>query len=266
MTEASVNRIHHDLVRDWARSHLVARNATLIIAGQFDPELVKKHIAYDLDHVHDGSDSQDIDDSLPSALQQYVVGSAAKPSPTVELDICFLSARGLDASYAKRLVLDEVLDAELGKLRNNQALTYGFYASYSPRKGGGLWRISGNADAARAAEAATSLLQILAEMRASPEAYRGSFVLARQKVLERLLLSVNDSYAAAEQLSDMAQFDIEPAFYDKVAYNVSQLTLGDFHAFFVKELPSNRQVFGAFGNAVAAKTAIAAAKQSGGAP
>ncbi len=264
MTEDSVDKMHHDLVRDWARKHLVAKNATLIITGQFDPGLVKKHIAYNLDQVSGGRDSPDIDDPLPSATPKYVTGTAVKPSPTVELDVHFLSARGLNANYAKRLVLEEVLDAELGKLRNKQALTYGFYASYSPRTGGGVWAISGEADAARAAEAAAALLQIVADMRASPEAYRGSFVLARQKVLERLLLAANDSYSALEQLSDMARFGLDDAFFDKLVYDVSQLTLQDFHAFFVKELPKDRQVFGAFGNVGASKAAVAAAQQFAG--
>jgi zinc protease len=261
MTEDSVDKIHHDLVRDWSRTHLVAKNATLIITGQFDPELVKKHIAYNLDQVSGGSDSADIDAELPSAIPKYVTGTAIKPSPTVELDVFFLSARGVNANYAKRLVLEQVLDAELGKLRDKQALTYGFAASYSPRKGGGLWMISGEADASRAAEAATSLLTIVSNMRANPDAYRGSFVLARQKVLERLLVGANDSYAMAEQLSAMARFDLDDDFFDKVSYDVAQLTLSDFHAFFVKELPVGRQVFGAFGNVGASKGAVAAAKQ-----
>jgi zinc protease len=261
MTEDSVDKMHHDLVQDWAREHLVANNATLIVTGQFDVDLVKKHIAYNLDQVRGGKDSPNIDVQLPSAIPKYVTGTAVKPTPTVELDEYFLSARGLNANYAKRLVLEEVLDAELGKLRNKQALTYGFYASYSPRLGGGLWRISGEADASRAAEAATALLQITADMRASPDAYRGSFVLARQKVLERLLLSANDSYSAAEQLSYMARFRLDPTFFNKVAYDVSQLKLTDFHAFLLTELPPSRQVFGAFGNVAASKAAVAAAKQ-----
>ena len=263
MTEDSVGNIHHDLVNDWARSHLVANNATLIITGQFDANLVKQHIAYNVDQVKGGSDSPDIEHTLPSATPRYVTGIAVKPSPTVELDVYFLSARGLDANYAKRLVLEEVVSAELGRLRGEKALTYGIYAYYSPRKGGGLWRISGEADAARASEAATSLLQILADMRANPETYRGSFVLARQKVLERLLLGATDSYAVAEQLSYMARFDLDDDFFDEVVGNVVKLTLKDFHAFLRHELQVGRQVFGAFGNARSAKAAVAAAKELG---
>jgi zinc protease len=261
MTPDSVDKIHHDLVQGWARSHVVAKNATLVIAGQFDAGLVKKHIAYNVDQVGSGSDSPDIDVTLPAAAPRFVTGIALKPSPTVQLDVYFLTARGMNENHAKRLVLEEVLDAELSSLRNKQALTYGFSAGYSPRKGGGLWWISGEADAGRAGEAATSLVTTLDQMRANPEAYRGSFVLARQKVLERLVLGASDSLSVTEQLASMALFDLDDEFFDQLAYAVSQLTLQDFHAFFVNELPANRQVFGAFGNVAASQAAVTAAKQ-----
>lgn len=260
MTEKSVERLHHDQVRDWARSHLVANNATLIIAGQFDPDLVRKHIAYNLDQVSGGSDSSDIPVASPPLKPHFIVGVAEKPSPTVEIDLEFLSEPGIDSEYAKRLVLEHVIDAELTKLRSQRALTYGFYASWEPRKAGSRWHIGGEADAARAAEAATSVLGILADMRHDPETYRGSFVLARQKVLEQQLLATSDSYSIAEQLAYMARFDLDDSFYDRLPERVGALTLRDFHAFLVQELPVGRQVFGAFGNARAAGAAVAAAR------
>lgn len=249
-----------------APDHVVAKNSTLIITGKFDPALIKRHIAYNVDQVSAGSDSADIEVSTASAIPRYVVGVAAKPSPTVELDVSFLSRPGVDKDYAKRLVLELVLDGELSKLRGERALTYGFYASWSPRKGGGEWRVSGEADASRAAEAATALLEILAAMRADPEAYRGSFVLARQKVVERLLLAANDSASVSEQLALLARFDLEDAFLERLTDEVGRVTLADFHAFLVREIPASRQVFGAFGNAAPAKAAVAAARTFGRAP
>jgi zinc protease len=266
MTESSVDKLHHDLVRDWARSHIVPRNATLVIAGQFDAELVKKHIAYNVDQVSGGSDSADVEPASISAIPRYVEGTALKPTPTVELDVDFLTAPGIDKDYAKRRVLEAVLDAELSKLRDKRALTYGFYASYSPRKGGGLWTISGDADASRAAEAATAVLEILKAMRANPESYRGSFVLARQKVIEELLVSATDSNSVAEELAFIARFDLGDTFFDRIPGQVAVLTLQDFHAFLTRELPVGRQVFGAFGNVDASKAAVAAARQLTSAP
>jgi zinc protease len=260
MTEASLDRLHHDQVRDWARGHLVAKNATLIIAGQFDPALVKKHIAYNLDQVSGGADSEDSPLANPEAGQRYVVGVAQKPSPTVEIDLEFLTEPGIDSEYAKRLVLEEVISGELTKLRTQRALTYGFYASWEPRKAGSLWHIGGDADATRAAEAAGAVLAILADMRRDPETYRASFVLARQKVLERLLLATSDSYEVIEQLAYMARFDLEDAVFDRLPERVGALTLKDFHAFFVQALPVGSQVFGAFGNASSAEAAVAAAR------
>jgi zinc protease len=262
MTEASLDRLHHDQVRDWARDHVVAKNTTLIIAGQFDADLVKKHIAYNLDQVSGGNDSADIPLATPDSGRRFVVGVTEKPSPTVEIDLEFITEPGIDSEYAKRLVLEQVLNGELSKLRSERALTYGFYASWDPRKAGSLWHIGGEADATRAAEAASAMFAILADMRRDPETYRASFVLARQKVLERLLLATSDSHSVVEQLAYMARFDLEDSVFDRLPERVGALTLRDFHAFLVQELPVGAQVFGAFGNASAAEAAVAAARSA----
>ncbi|HSD90140.1 MAG TPA: insulinase family protein [Kofleriaceae bacterium] len=260
MSEQSIDQLHHDLVNDWARSHIVPKNATLVIAGQFDPELVKKHIAYDVDQVSSGGDSPDVEDTPHSPLARYVIGTAAKPSPTIELDVMFRTVRGIDRDHAKRLVLEQLLDSELAVLRSKHAVTYGFSASYEPRKAGGLWRISGEADATRSEEATKVLLGLLDDMRRDPETYRAAFVLARHKVLESMLLSQTDSLTMVGRLVNIAKFTLAEDFYDRLPDKVSALTLSDFHAFLVKELPANAQVFGAFGNKSAVEAAVTAAK------
>jgi zinc protease len=260
MSGGSIAKIHHDLVQDWARKHVVPKNATLVIAGDFDAELVKKHIAYNVDQVGGGADSNDISFAPPSALRQYVGSVAKSPSPTVQLDIAFLSAPGVDDEYAMRLVLEQVLDAELSRLRTRDALTYGFSASYEPRKGGGLWRIGGDADAARAAAAAEQVLSIIDGLRADPESYRASFVLARQKVVEAQLLATGNAASIAQQLVFAARHDVSPSFFDQIPTKVAKLTLSEFHKFLKRELNASRQVFGAFGNSDAVDAALGAAK------
>lgn len=260
MSGGSIDKIHHDLVQAWAREHVVPKNATLVITGEFDAELVKKHIAYNVDQVRGGSDSGDISFAPPSALRKYVSSTTETPSPTVQLDIAYLSAPGVDDDHAMRLVLEHLLDAELSRLRTKDAVTYGFSASYEPRKGGGMWRIGGDADATRAADAASHVLAIIDGLRADPESYRASFVLARQKVLERLLLSVGNSASIAQQLVFTARHDLDPSFFDRLPEKVAKLTLADFHMFLKRELNASRQVFGAFGNADAVAAALAAVK------
>jgi zinc protease len=260
MTEDSIDQIHTDLVKDWARSHIVPKNAVLIFTGRFDPGVVERYVKYYAEQVASGNDSQDIF-ARPAPSRRFVRGVADKPSPTIHIDVEFVGSPGLDASYAKRLVLAQVLDSRLASLRSKQALTYGFSATYTPRVAGGLWSVSGEADATRAAEAATAVAELLAQLRKDPESYRADFVLARQKVLERLLAGVADSHEIAQRLTWLTRFHLPEAYYDQLARDVAKLTLSQLPAFIAAELPAEHQVFGVFGNAPAVDAALTAAKQ-----
>jgi predicted Zn-dependent peptidase len=263
MTEQSLDRIHTDLINHWARSRIVPENATLIVAGKFDPELVKRHVAYDADQVSAGERTPAIA-ATPEPESERVSGIETKPSPTIELDLAFLGGRGIDAHHADRLVLEQVLANQLEQLRGIHALTYGFTATFAPRHAGGLWRISGDADATRAGEAATALLAILTDMRRDPETYRGAFVLARQQVLEQLVVKATSSATIVDHLAELARFDLPDDFYDHLANDVAALTLAKFHMFVRAELPAANQVFGAFGNADAVAAALAVARDHAG--
>jgi predicted Zn-dependent peptidase len=260
MTEGSITRIHRDLIKGWARSHVVPRNSILIVTGRFDPGLVERYVKYDADHVASGSEGTPVS-ARPQPSRRFVRGIAAKPSPTIHFDVDFAGGSGLDASHAKRLVLAQVIENRLATLRSHSALTYGFSVMFSPRVAGGLWSISGDADATRAAEAATAVATLIAQLRRDPESYRSEFVLARQKVLEHLLAGVVDSREIADRLAWMARFHLSESFYDHVARDVAKLTLQQLHAFVATELPADHQVFGAFGNADAVDAALTAAKQ-----
>lgn len=168
----------------------------------------------------------------------------------------------MDSHQAERLVLAAVLDAKLASLRDKAALTYGMSASYEPRALGGLWRIGGAVDAARAAEGAAAMVAVLDELRRDPESYRAEFVLARQKVLESLMSGATDSRAVVERLVEIAEFDLDDSYYDRLARQVSQLVLANFQPFVASELAADGQVFAAFGNA----DAVTAALRGAGAP
>ncbi len=139
-------------------------------------------------------------------------------------------------------------------------MTYGFTASYEPRRAGGMWTIGGMVDAARAAEAGQLMIEILDDLRREPEVYRGAFVLGRQKVLESLLVNVSSTEAVATRLAFLARFELDDDYYNTLAKAVARLTLSDLHAFVVHELAADQQVIGALGNAKPANAAIEAAR------
>ena len=258
ITAEGVKHLSNDSVRDWARGHITPNNSTLIITGAFDPDLIKRHIAYHTDQVSSGTHTPDAK-TEPHTTPSFLVGTTAKPSPTVEIDLHYVGGRGIDPEYPQRLVLEAVLGAQLAQLRELRAITYGFSASYAPRRAGGLWTISGEVDASRAAEAGSAIITILDDMRRDPESYRGAFVLARQKVLEALLVDSTSSADVAEHLVTLARFGLPDDYDDRVASEVAQMTLPRFHTFLVRELDPATQVFGAFGNAEPAQAAATAA-------
>ncbi len=259
ISAAGVKHLSQDSVESWARSHIVPKNSTLILAGAFDPALIKRHIAYNSDQVPGGSHTRD-SETEPRTTPTFLFGATTKASPTIEIDVHYIAGRGMDRDYPRRLVLEAVLDAQLTQLREKRAITYGFSASYSPRRAGGMWTISGEADASRAAEAGSAIVEILDDMRRDPESYRGAFVLARQKVIESLLVSSTSSADVAARLVTLARFDLPDDYYDQVASAVAAMTLPGFHTFLVREIDPATQVFGAFGNAEQAKAAAASAR------
>ena len=259
LSAAGVKHLSHDSVEDWARSHLTPKNSTLVLVGPFNPALATRYVTYTTGQVAAGSATREVK-TPPRTTPGFIVGTTTKPSPTVELAAYFVGGRGVDEDYPKRLVLEAVLDAQLAELRQKRALTYGFAASFEPRRAGGLWTISGDADAARASEAGRAIIEILDAMRRDPEVYRGAFVLGRQKVVESLLVNVTTTEAVATRLSFLARFGLDDDYYTTLANAVAKLTLPELHAFLLRELAVDHQVIGAFGNSGPATAAIAAAR------
>jgi hypothetical protein len=97
-----------------------------------------------------------------------------------------------------------------------------------------------------------------ARSRRDPESYRAEFVLARQKVIEVLLASGASSAGVADQLVDMATFHLRDDYLARLATGVAQLTLKDLHPFVERELASDGEVFGAFGDRAAVEAALTA--------
>jgi predicted Zn-dependent peptidase len=259
ITERSLAAMETDDLRQWCSEHLVGANATLVIAGQFDRRVVEDAIGSIAKQARRGRDSADIA-MEPSTTAGCVLGFDRPEAPLVEIDVGFVGGRGIDRDHAARLVLQAVLDARLSSLRQERALSYGFSASYTPRVAGGMWRLTGKVNRARVAEAVRLLLGILAEMRASSDSFRTEFVHARRKVVEAMVGSGSDSGAVIERLTLMERFGLDRRFFSGLVGEVARLRIDDLHAFLLRELAVDRQVFGAFGPRAAAEEAVRAAR------
>jgi zinc protease len=154
ITAASLPNIDGDDVAAFERTYHVAGNATLVLAGMFDPELAKKHIRFQFGHLaRKARAPRTIPPVAPRRERVVVARHGDAESPVVEVDLAFTGAAGIDRLYPARLILEHLLAARLRALREGLAVTYGMGASFTPRIGPGEWRISGQLDGTRAAGA-----------------------------------------------------------------------------------------------------------------
>jgi predicted Zn-dependent peptidase len=263
MTEGTLAAISDTAISRWSEQHMVANNATLVLAGKFDLDQLQTDITDTTDLVRSGNRSHDVDDQ-PRSSQAWLSSKVADPGAQTRFDIEFVGGRGIDADHAKRLVLEEVLDQKVFELRTRHALAYYVGASYVPRRAGGLWSITAVVEPERTVEASAALVRVLDQLRHDAESYRAAFVLARQKVIERLLASQGSSAQALGRLIQIARFDLDESSDDRIASEVAALTLASFHPFVSRELAEAHQVFGVIGESSVVDAALDAARHASG--
>ncbi len=251
MTLQSIESMNRDRSLGWARKHIVPRNSTFILAGNFDIEEARAWINYRVDHVDGGSDSPRISERAKSRGPAWIGGKGRENSPTVDLDVRFLGSRGIDSKYAARLVLASILGSKLAKLRQQHAITYGVSADYTMQEAGGYYQITGSVDASRAKQAGRLVQAAIDEIRKGPENYRSEFVLARRKQVNALLASSSDSRAIANRLENIARYDLSDEFYEWLVHRIARLTLDDIQKLVATELAAKQQITGAFGRPTA---------------
>jgi zinc protease len=261
LTEAEVAGIAGDAVAGFQRGHYTAGDSALVLTGKFDPALVRDHIVYQFGHLGEHRARRPpIPPAAPPAGPRLVAGAGEPGSPVVEINIRVAGAPGVGPGYAARRVLERVLDAELRELREHQAVTYGMYAHYDVRRGPGEWRMGGAADAARAAEAMSFILDRLDRMRRDPMTYRADFVLARRAVVEELLTRGTSGAEMADSLMMIAEHDLPDDFADRLVEEVARVTPADVHRLLRAEINPARVAIGAFGPPAAVEQVLAAAR------
>jgi zinc protease len=266
-TPETLARISGGDIAAFKRRYHVAANATLILTGQFDTARMRQHVEYQFGALSEHAPERT---PLPAAdrpTEATFLAHDAKDdsSPVVELDALFLGAAGIDGDYAARLVAERMIAGELRALREERAITYGMTAAYEPRRGQGLWRISGTADAARAAEAAAALRELMFDLHANARDMRGSFALARRGVIDDLVLDASSPQAIVARLAFIARFDLADDFYVRLAERVARVTVDEVAAVIDRELAPETGIYGVLGPRAAAIAGVEAAKRVRGA-
>jgi zinc protease len=259
MNPTTVKRIDGDDVASFERTYHTAGNATLILTGMFDPGLATKHAQYQFGHITSRKrDARRFPPLAARTAREVVTVHADAESPVLEVEVAFPAGDGIDRSFAARLVLEDVIGARLQALREGLAVTYGMQVSYTPRLGPGEWRISGQLDAARAAEGMAHLRLVLEELRNDPASWKGDFVIARRKLVDARLSAAASASLVVEQLAFVAAYDLPLDFHKKLVTQLAVVTPADLQRLIAEELTDERSVVGLFGPPAAVEQAAAA--------
>jgi zinc protease len=240
-TPDSVDNIGYDAATAWKREHYTAKNATLIVVGNYDVKQVKKLIADNFGEWNGGRKDQTIGATAAQRSGPVHVGVVGDAEPQMAVTIAYPSPAGVDSQYAARLVLAAMLNDQMALIRTELGSTYGTYAGRSRNVGPNAYQMGGTVDGARAGESLKAMRDKVDALRRG-EDFDRIFAIARRTVLKRLLTDSNQTASLASRLAGIAVFDLGPDYYDTLAKYVAAASPAQVKALIQAELDPKNEV------------------------
>lgn len=224
-TEATIARIGRDDAFRWKETHFSARNATIIVTGNFDPKAAERYIRDNLGDWSGGRRDTPVAAAAAAARAgRLVIGVDDDPAvPTVQAFIGYPAPAGIDGQQAARMVLAEMLNLRMSKVREELGSSYGVYARKVSNVGPGAYLMGGTIDAERAGESLAAMRGSIDALRRG-EGFEVDFVRARRTVLKRLLASSTSSVEIASRLEFISRYGLPDNYYDKLILMVAALS------------------------------------------
>lgn len=262
-TAKSVGRINRDETYAFKARHYSAENATLVVAGNFDPKLVEGYIRETFGDWPRGKADARVPAEADERLAPGYVGVVGDDGPVIEVRIAYGSFAGVNR-LAERLVLASMVGARVAAVRDRLGASYGASASDDTRAGPGMLVVSSAVDAERAGEALATLRAAVASLRQTDGAgFAEDFVLARRAVVEELVANFNESSTLAMQLGFLAKYDLPAAYYDELLAAVASMTPTDLTPLIASELAPEQEVVVLLGGRKPLERAFAGADLTG---
>lgn len=241
-TSESLGRIGRDVLADFKDKHYTAANATLIITGNFDVAAAEEHIRYYFGGW--GKGHKDEPSTAPAEMGSSAryIGIIATDLPQVRCAIAYPGPPGIDAMYPTRQILSTMLFQRGMRIRTELGSTYGLRSGYRPAVGPGVYIIDGTIDAEKAGESLAVLRQMIQGLRDQDEDWVMDFVRARRMVLKNLLSESTVSTELASRLGQIATFDLNPDFYEKLVRFIAAMAPAAVKATIANELKPEREV------------------------
>jgi zinc protease len=188
------NRVKPDDVSQFRDRNFTPANATLVVAGGFDPSIVMPWIEYTFGRWRGAAPTRA---DRPARVTAASLGRIAE-GERLALSIVLPASRA-SADRARQLVAAEMLAQLVADVRHQLAASYSLGASLAEARLAVQYEIAGTVEPARAAEAMTLIRERAAQLRGDPAALASAFVTARERVLARLRSVQTGSRALADR-------------------------------------------------------------------
>ena len=239
----AIGGIGKDGLNAFRRKHYTAGNATLVIAGNFDPEKAKRYISSAFGGWGKGHVDAPMKDAAQAAAGAQFVGVVAeKEGPQMTVAIAYPAPAGIDGEEAARMVLTEMLNSRMGDIRFKLGSTYGVYARRTRNVGPSSYEMGGTVDAPRAGESLKAMREGIDMLRQGGEQWDIDFVRARRSLIQQLLGESTVSRELAGRLGTIARFDLTADYYDKLLKTIAAVPVAQVKALIARELDPAREV------------------------
>lgn len=237
----AIGKISRDQLNSFRNHHYTAGNATLVLAGNFDPKAAQKIIGDTFGSWDNGGQDKPVGREMAARSGPVHVGVIGEADPQVDITIIYPSPAGIDGQQAARMVLTTMLNDKMWDIRAKLGATYGTYARREARVGPSLYGLGGAVDAPRAGESLKAMRDGLDELRKGDK-FDVAFVRARRAIIQKLLGESTISSELANRLALIAKYRLDPNYYNSLLQQVAAVSLAQVKALLASELDPKNEV------------------------
>jgi zinc protease len=255
LVPSAIGKIEQDALTSFRKQHYTAANATLVIAGMFDPVRAQAQVREAFGYWSRGQKDAPVARPADPRTAPVHVGVIGDDDPQVDVALLYPSPAGIAGEQAARLVLTRMLGGQLAQIRSKLGATYGTTARREALLGASAYHLGGAVDAPRAGEA-------LRAMRAGIDALRNGtdfdamFVGARRKVVQELLAGSTVSTELASRLGQIARFGLDPSYDQDLLRQAAALSPAQVKQLIARELDPRTEVIVLLGDRAAVTRAF----------
>ncbi|HWM87474.1 MAG TPA: pitrilysin family protein [Kofleriaceae bacterium] len=240
-TPATIGNLGYDAVTAFRRDHYSARNATLVVVGNFDAARARQKIEETFGAWAGGRQDPPVAAARPQRAGPVHVGVVGKGTQQTQITIAYPAPAGRDGQHAARLVLAEMLNEQMAAIRTELGATYGAGALRTDNLGPNAYMMGSAVDSARAGESLVEMRRRVDAMRRGDD-FDVNFALARRQVLRELLTESTNTSVMASRLARIAVFGLGPDYYDDLVRRVAAVPPAQVKALVAEELKPDLEV------------------------